>query len=105
MVQLVIVILQHDACLLRFSVSTPDLMAIQSSPALIEQSEICTLLHESGLIPSVLGESAGLAIVTLWMVRLLQRTGLIVQLGELIAVMPSISTLVQSESAIRRGRG
>src|SRR6185436_281197 len=64
-----------------------------------------TRRHESGLIPSVLGESAGLIMVTPRMLTFWQWTGLIVQLGELIAVISSINKLLQSEKLMRRGRG
>ena len=47
----------------RPSASRPDLMVMQSSPTSIRQSEMCTLRQESGLMPSVFGEVAGLMIV------------------------------------------
>ncbi len=64
-----------------------------------------TLRHESGLIPSVLGEPAGLVIVTLSIVTFSQRSGWIVQLGERLNLRPSIKTSRQSANEIRRGRG
>ena len=59
----------------------PDLIVMQSSPTLMWQSEMCTLRDESGLMPSVLGESSGLSTVTPRMVTSSQATGLIVQNG------------------------
>ena len=56
-------------------------------------------------MPSVFGESAGFTIVTLVTVTFSQRTGLMVQAGELRSVTPSMSTFDDSAIEIRRGRG
>ena len=44
--------------------SVPALMVMQSSPTSMWQSLIRTFRHDSGLMPSVLGESGGLVIRT-----------------------------------------
>src|SRR5574340_1036135 len=87
------------------SVSMPDLSVMQSSPTSMWQFEMWTWRHESGLMPSVLGESAGLTIVTLSMVTFSQRTGLIVHAGDWVSVMPSTRTFRQLSKETRRGRG
>ncbi|MNQ92194.1 hypothetical protein D3C85_1076110 [compost metagenome] len=81
----------------------PDLMVIQSSPTLMWQSEMCTFLHDSGLMPSVLGE-CGLLMVTAWTLTFSQNSGLTVQNGELRMVMPSINTFLQNMGCINGGR-
>src|SRR5690606_28720992 len=88
-VQLVIVTFSVGVAHLRPSASRPDLMVIQSSPTLIWQSEICTFLHEVGLMPSVLGDG-GLKIVTPVIRILSQKAGLIVQNGLFLMVIPSM---------------
>src|SRR5437016_1780566 len=58
-VQLVMVIFSHALSSRRPSSSLPDLIVMQSSPTSTWQLEMCTLRHESGLMPSVLGEFGG----------------------------------------------
>src|SRR5690349_14635406 len=96
MVQLLMVMFSHGPNWLRSVPSTPDLSVIQSSPTSTWQLEICTFRQESGLMPSVLGESGGLRIMTLLTVTHSQRTGLMVQLGELTRLMPSMRIFRQS---------
>src|SRR5690554_2426636 len=79
------------------SISRPDFMVIESSPTLMWQSEIRTLRHEVGLIPSVLGEG-GLLMVTPRIVILSENAGLMVQKGELTTVTSSILILLHSKN-------
>ena len=103
MVQLVIVIFSQGTPSLRACRSRPDLMVMQSSPTEMWQSQMCTFLHDSGLMPSVLGEG------TLWMVMplmvtLSQNSGFTVQKGELIIFTPSIRTFLQRMGCMKGGR-
>ena len=98
MVQFEIAMFSHGPRLSGSSVSMPDFSVMQSSPTSMWQSEIRTSRHESGLMPSVFGESGGLKIVTLVTVTFSQRTGLMVQAGEFVAVMPSTRTFEESEN-------
>ncbi|MNN78044.1 hypothetical protein D3C81_1945590 [compost metagenome] len=66
---------------------------------------IRTPLHDSGSIPSVFGESAGLIIDTLSTVTLLHSIGLTVQLGELSSITSLIVTRLQRSKLISFGRG
>src|SRR5262245_50397736 len=63
-----------------------------------------TFRHESGLMPSVFGESGGLTTVTAWIVTLSHASGLIVHMGEFFSVIPLICTLRQSTTRTRIGR-
>src|SRR3989449_8269124 len=98
MVQFEIAMFSHGPRLSGSSVSMPDFSVMQSSPTSMWQSEIRTSRHESGLMPSVFGESAGLKIVTFVAVTFSQRTGLMVQAGEFVAVMPSTRTFEDRKS-------
>jgi hypothetical protein len=80
-VQLVIVTFSVALPYLRPSSSLPDFMVMQSSPTLIWQFEIWTLVQDEGLIPSVFGE-CGLKIEIPVTVTLSQNSGFIVQKGE-----------------------
>src|SRR5580704_18054182 len=88
----------------RPSASRPDLKVIQSSPTLIQQSDMRMLRQESGLMQSVFGDVAGLVIVTPRMLTLSQKTGVTFQNGELRIVTPSTSTLLHSLGWIKGGR-
>src|SRR5207247_4824476 len=103
MVQFEIAMFSHGPRLSGSSVSMPDFSVMQSSPTSMWQSEMRTSRHESGLIPSVFGESAGLVMVTRVTVTFWQRTGLSVHAGEFVAVMPSPGTFVDSATEMRRG--
>ncbi|MNN41332.1 hypothetical protein D3C81_1554470 [compost metagenome] len=85
--------------------SVPALIAMQSSPTSILQLLIRTPEQDSGLIPSVFGESAGFRIEILSMVTLLHRIGLTVQLGEFSSVTSLIVTRWQLFRPISVGRG
>ncbi|MNC49197.1 hypothetical protein D3C75_983570 [compost metagenome] len=61
--------------------------------------------QDSGLIPSVFGESAGFIIETLSTVILLHSMGLTVQLGEFCSVTSLIVTRAQRSKLISLGRG
>src|SRR2546425_8166199 len=101
MVQFEIAMFSHGPRLSGSSVSMPDFRVMQSSPTSMWQSEMRTSRHESGLIPSVFGESAGLGMVTRGTVTLLQRPGLIVHAGEVGAVVPSTSTFPGSANEVK----
>src|SRR5207247_4044885 len=105
MVQFEIAMFSHGPRLSGSSVSMPDFSVMQSSPTSMWQSEIRTSRHESGLMPSVFGESGGLKIVTFLTATFSQRTGLMVQAGEFVAVMPSMRTFDASGNEMSRGRG
>ncbi len=66
-------------------------------------SDNLQMMHDSGLIPSVLGEGT-LLIVTPFTVTLSQKLGLTVQKGEFTMVMPSIRTFLQRSSWMNGGR-
>ena len=95
MVKLVIVIFSQGLFTRRPSSSLPHLIAMQSSPTSMWQFEIRTFRHESGLIPSVFGESFGLIMVRSCTVTFSQYTGFTVQAGEFLSVTPSMSTFLQ----------
>src|SRR5699024_1895402 len=85
--------------------SVPALSAMQSSPTSMWQSLMRTLRQDSGSMPSVFGESAGL-----WMCRFVrvtssQREGCTVQAGELRRATSRIVTRSHSCRPIRVGRG
>ena len=103
MVQLVMVIFSQGTPNRRAWASLPDFIVIQSSPTEIWQSLICTLRHDSGLIPSVLGEGT-LSIVMPLMVTLSQNSGFTVQKGELTIFTPSIFISLQRMGWINGGR-
>ena len=63
------------------------------------------ILQDSGSIPSVFGESAGFKIVKLSNVALLQRIGLIVQLGDWISLISFTVIRWQLWKLINLGRG
>src|SRR5207253_794995 len=88
----------------RPSVSLPLLIVMQSSPTSIWQFEIRTFRHDSGLIPSVFGDSGGFWIVTLSIITLSHASGLIVQYGDRLNVSPSTSTFLQFTRRSVRGR-
>src|ERR1043166_8797088 len=69
----------------------PDLIAMQSSPVEMWAPAIRTSWHDSGLIPSVLGDVIGASTFTRAMLSCLQRKGCKVQEGELHSVTPSIA--------------
>ena len=93
-VQFVTVIFSQGVAKRRPCKSRPLLMVIQSSPTEIWQSEICTFLHDSGLIPSVLGDF-GLIMVNPVILIFSLNCGFTVQKGELTMVTPSILMFLQ----------
>ena len=84
--------------------SVPALTAMQSSPTSMWQPVMRTLRQLSGSMPSVLGESNGLTIVSLSIVTSSQRTGWIVQLGLLRTTKSLMRTRVQSSKQTAQGR-
>src|SRR4029079_18022537 len=70
-----------------------DLIAMQTSPVLKSQFSIKTSVHDSGSQPSLFGP--WLLIFTSRTVTLVQSTGCISHIGELMICTPSIRTLVQ----------
>src|SRR5438876_9559711 len=103
MVQFEIAMFSHGPRLSGSSVSMPDFSVMQSSPTSMWQSEMRTSRHESGLMPSVFGESGGLKIVTVLTARFSQRPGLVVQAGQFVGVMPSTRMCEEPQNETSRG--
>src|SRR6185295_19781894 len=82
----------------------PDLIEMQSSPVEKWTPTMRTSSHESGLMPSVLGESKGASILMLAMVMPFERKGCSVHDGEFLTVTPSIATFLARAKKTVRGR-
>src|SRR5437868_4278192 len=97
-----ITIFCDGACNRLPSAFLPDLIAIQSSPVLNEQSSINTSVHDSGSQPSLFGPM--LLMVSFRTVTFVHSTGFTSHIGEFLMVTPSISTFLQRYGWMNCGR-